>query len=106
MTHTQPCNVVLVALPQGLCLTKDLLERLYSFKKLKEFTFLVGLPREALSMKGMELPHDFQGAAWGPLGTALHDGQAGRIVHILEAERFHCRESQRYPQVAQRSEFP
>ena len=32
-------------------MTKNLLERLYSFKKLKEFLFLAGLPREALSMK-------------------------------------------------------
>lgn len=87
-------------------LDKGFARKAVLIQKLKEFTFLAGLPREALSMKGMELPHDFQGAAWGPLGTALHDGQAGRIVHILEAERFHCRESQRYPQVAQRSEFP
>lgn len=27
-------------------------------------------------MKGMELPHDFQGAAWVKLGTTLQDGQA------------------------------
>lgn len=96
----------MVALPQGLGLTNDLLERLYSFKKLKEFMFLAGLPRKALSMKGMELPHDFQDAAWRPLATALQDGQAGMVVHSLEAERFHCREPQRYPQVAQQSEFP
>lgn len=46
-------------------------------------------------MKGAELPRDLQGAAWARFGTALHDGQAGVVIHILEAKKAPFRRAHR-----------